>query len=617
MPGLFGFIRITAKSFGVQFNAKKTMATMTHSLSHRSDYVLDTVFSESQGFAIGRISHSSAMRHSWPSSQEMESKQSKAFLHGNFTKDYRDTLQQDRMDGQLESTAEILCDLEGFYSLVLISRGFRSVVISVDRKGSEPLFYLEYNGTVFFAPEVKALLEIYEGPVELNPEAIPMFLSCGHLVGDQTLVSSIKRLPGGTYLQIQGNVLEQKPYWSFRPGVGVRHDHEENLQLELVDLLKEAVRKNLGNTDKTAIFLSGGLDSRGILAGSLLASKDNGQQLKTVSWGVAENIPGSDAFIARLIAENFHLDHHFFQRKADRYAEVFEETNFLTDGLSDTAAFHPYEYTIMKQIKDMGFERVLRGDETFGWHGRVYNFHEAAAMVGLRSIRKMTLFSKMLRPKYFREWSDGSDAVMSRLQSDTEGMEAVDAKDYLYYSHRLQGFLHSCASYKQIHFDHRNVLLDDCILEFLLRIPWALRLNKELYRKAVFSLFPPLNTFPFADSSGLENWDNELKRESGLNEHFQKQLEDEESGIWEYFDKEGVLSVFNSVSSSSEGEVMLSTLALGLKKKIRGHVFSLFPRQAEKIRSARAQTGISATNALFRFLVLKNWYDSFIDSRRS
>ena len=238
-------------------------------------------------------------------------------------------------------------------------------------------------------------------------------------------------------------------------------------------------------------------------------------------------------------------------------------------------------------------------------------------MVGLRSIRKMALFSKMLRPKYFREWSDGSDAVMSRLQSDTEGMEAVDAKDYLYYTHRLQGFLHSCASYKQILFDHRNVLLDDCILEFLLRIPWTLRLNKELYRKALFSIFPPLNSFPFADSSGLENWDHELKRESGLNEYLQKQLDDEKSGIWEYFDKEGVVSVFNSVSSSSEGEVLFSSLAVGLKKKIRGHVFSLFPRQAEKIRAARAQTAISATNAILRFLVLKNWHDTFVADRRS
>lgn len=251
------------------------------------------------------------------------------------------------------------------------------------------------------------MLAVCRGRVEPDPEAIPLFLSCGHLLGDQTLVSSIKRLPGGCYLKVQENIIERESYWSFCPGEEVGQESEENLKGELEELLKESVGRNLGSPDKTMIFLSGGLDSRGILAGALLFSNNNGRLLNTVSWGIDENIPGSDAYIAKQISERFHLQHRFFQRKADKYSEVFAETNYLVDGLSDVAAFHPYEFTILKEVKEMGFDRVLRGDETFGWHGNVYSSKEALAKVGLRSIGGIHLYSKIVRPKYFRDWSEG------------------------------------------------------------------------------------------------------------------------------------------------------------------------------------------------------------------
>lgn len=616
MPGLFGLIRIGGDTRLTKPFVQNAIDVMVHALSHRRDYVVDIAVSEMQGFAIGRISHPSADGHRWPRPQEMVgARQSKAFLHGVFTKDCTMNLSQERLNGLPSSAVEILRDLEGYYSLVLTHQNFHSVIISVDRKGSEPLFYLQQNGIVFFAPEVKALLAICDNRLELNPEAIPMFLSCGHLLGDQTLLSSIKRLPGGSYLQIQKNVIERKSYWTFRPGEEVSHNTEQELQEELIELLKASVRKNIGDPAKTIIFLSGGLDSRGILAGALINSCNTGQQLNTVTWGLADNIPGSDAAIAEQIAKKFNLRHTFFQRKANKYADAFEETNYITDGLSDIAAFHPHEFTIMKQIKEMGFDRVLRGDETFGWHGRVYNYKEAEAEVGLRTIRKIALYSKILRPKYYREWSDGSDASMARLENDISGMDPTDAKDYLYFTHRLQGYLNSCGSYKQVLFDHRNVFLDDSILDFLLRTPWQLRLNKELYRKALFAMYPSLNSIPLADYSGLENWNDELTRQTEMRKFMQQQLDDANSGIWEYFDRNAVATVFHSLSSSPINPLS-SSFRTRLRRKISGHIFSLFPRQAEQIRTKRFQSAIMPYEVLLRFLVLKNWHDTFIEGKR-
>ncbi|MCA9469727.1 MAG: hypothetical protein KC643_30380 [Nitrospira sp.] len=616
MPGLFGLMKIMKETSISQINIQSAMDIMANSLFHRRDYVLQTTISEVHGFGIGRISHPLGKGPSWPSAYDVQVGRRNVFLHGEFSKDCAHVLGSVSLGNLQISAGEVLRKLEGYYSLVFVHHDFQSIILGVDRKGSEPMFYLEQNGFLFFAPEVKALLAVCRGRVEPDPEAIPLFLSCGHLLGDQTLVSSIKRLPGGCYLKVQENIIERESYWSFCPGEEVGQESEENLKGELEELLKESVGRNLGSPDKTMIFLSGGLDSRGILAGALLFSNNNGRLLNTVSWGIDENIPGSDAYIAKQISERFHLQHRFFQRKADKYSEVFAETNYLVDGLSDVAAFHPYEFTILKEVKEMGFDRVLRGDETFGWHGNVYSSKEALAKVGLRSIGGIHLYSKIVRPKYFRDWSEGGAAAMARVKSKIQGMEPNDAKDYVYFTHRLQTYLHSCAAYKQVLFEHRNVLLDDSILTFLRRVPWHLRLNKNLYEKAVLALYPPLNSIPFAENSGLEDWNGILKKESVLQSFMQEQLEDGNSGIWEYFDKQAVNSLFKKILSDQQVHSWSSSWGVWLRRKISGGIFSAFPRHSERIRAERFQSVISPYQALFRLLVLKNWHETFIEGKR-
>lgn len=205
---------------------------------------------------------------------------------------------------------------------------------------------------------------------------------------------------------------------------------------------------------------------------------------------------------------------------------------------------------------------------------------------------------------------------MARVKSKIQGMEPNDAKDYVYFTHRLQTYLHSCAAYKQVLFEHRNVLLDDSILTFLRRVPWHLRLNKNLYEKAVLALYPPLNSIPFAENSGLEDWNGILKKESVLQSFMQEQLEDENSGIWEYFDKQAVNSLFKKILSDQQVHSWSSSWGVWLRRKISGGIFSAFPRHSERIRAERFQSVISPYQALFRLLVLKNWHETFIEGKR-
>ena len=621
MPGIFGVVTLNPTNQLTENYSSSVLSTMGRCLKHRDDYVLDRFISTSHGLAIGRYSNSSTMNIRWPKIETTSKFDPKVLFHGIIFEDSTDVFSLKRIEELQMDPEKLLNGINGYFSLMMFNGSRNTIIISVDRRASEPIFYFQTKDMIYFAPEVKALLAVYPQDLELNAEGISMFLACGHLLGDQTMISSIKRLPGGCYLKIQNNQLVQKSYWSFRPGSEVGRETEGMLKEELAELLKIAVRNNLGNPQKTAIFLSGGVDSRGILAGALTSLGGKSKDLNTISWGIDEEVNGSDPNIAKKLAQKLHLNHIFLPRLTNRYADDFEETNYIVDGLSDIAAFHPYEYSIMKQIKNSGIDRVLRGDEVFGWKERAYSHIQAEAEVGIRPLQVLPFYAKLLHQKFYSLWSDGSDLAISKLRSEIKGMEPNDAKDYIYFVHRLQGYLHTSAYYKQVHLDHRNVLLEDSILKFLTRVPWELRIDKRLFRKTIYEMNPDLWTIPIANRTGYENWGNEMVEPSPLREYLLMQINDTQSGVWEYFNKTAMLNFFNSLSFtppslSSQNERKLEFFKNRIRGRAKKTFFSFLPQLASDIRSKRLQREILPHHVLLRFLVFKNWHDQFISMRK-
>jgi hypothetical protein len=620
MPGLFGCVTLDPHTRVTREYAWNTLKTMSQSLAHRDDYALDTFISQDHGLAIARLCHDSLRNNMWPGPEAESALAPHVFLHGVLDESYSNILRQKHLEVLPSNAESILLSLSGFYSIAMVTHERQTVILSVDRRASEPIYYTQQEEMILFAPELKALLAVYSGRPQLNAEAVPILLASGHLLADQTLVSSIQRLPGGCFLQIQSGRMDRRSYWSFRPGSAAGKDSEAALQDELAELLSNAVKRNLGNPEKTVIFLSGGVDSRGILGGALAAMDGKGQRVNTVSWGVRDDIPGSDAAIAGQLAQKFNLRHTFFQRKIHNYSGLFEETNHLLDGSSDIAAFHPYEFTIMKQIKEMGFERVLRGDQSLGLKERGFEraLRDDQSLVGvdIRPLRGLMVYSKLLHPRYYQSWSNGSDAVIDRLKTEIQGMEPNDAKDYLYFAHRLQCYLHSAAYYKQILFDHRNIFLGDHILDFLARVPGYLRVNKKLYTKTVFAMYPALWSVPIANRSSLENWAHEMVTNSPLRQYLLKQLDDTGSEIWTYFDRRTLINFFSSLPSPSGSESTSRYIMMYLQRGAKAMLFSLLPRLATRIQVHRFRSIIMPHEVLMRFMVLKDWHDKFVSGHR-
>jgi hypothetical protein len=246
----------------------------------------------------------------------------------------------------------------------------------------------------------------------------------------------------------------------------------------------------------------------------------------------------------------------------------------------------------------------------------------AQVEVGIRPLRGLTAYSELLHPRYYQSWSDGSDAVMDQLNAEIQGMEPDDAKDYLYFTQRLQYHLNSAAYYKQVLLDHRNVFLDEPILDFIARIPGHLRVYKKLYMKTVFGMYPDLWNFPvtsrssIANHSSLENWAHVMVTNSPLHQYLLKQIDDTSSEVWEFFDRKTMINFFNSLPSSSDPRPTSSYLRMYVQSGAKTVLFRSMPRLATRIQMHRFRSTIMPHEVLMRFVVLKNWHDKFISGHR-
>ena len=198
---------------------------------------------------------------------------------------------------------ELLPRLHGMFAFALWDARRQRLLLARDRLGIKPLYYARVNRELFFASEAKSLLANPDLPRRLNRHAVERLLTYLYLPGTQTLLEGIQRLPPGHWLSWQNGELQIAPYWQVRLETP-RAISEDEAVAEFRRHFEEAVRSHLVSDVPVGAFLSGGLDSAGVVAQMARL----GQRPKTFTigfTGVDDERP-----IARRLAERFGTDHH-------------------------------------------------------------------------------------------------------------------------------------------------------------------------------------------------------------------------------------------------------------------------------------------------------------------
>jgi asparagine synthase (glutamine-hydrolysing) len=256
----------------------------------------------------------------------------------------------------------------GMFGLAIWDAGARRLVLARDRLGIKPVYYAPVGRGIVFGSEPKAILASGRLEPEVDPLALQAYLALRYVPAPLSIFRGMRKLPAGHLLVFDRDGWREIPYWDVgfepRPWTSERREIER-----FEELFDDAVRLRLISDVPLGAFLSGGLDSSGIVA-SMARVGDT--RPKTFSIGFEEQDFDERRF-ARRVAEDIGTE-HFEGLATARLGEYLEELAYFHDEpFADPASLptlllsrHTREHVTVALSGD-------GGDEIFAGYDRYYS----------------------------------------------------------------------------------------------------------------------------------------------------------------------------------------------------------------------------------------------------
>ena len=196
--------------------------------------------------------------------------------------------------------------LRGMFAFAIWDAKNQRLYMARDRFGEKPLFLREEGESLYFASEIKALLELPQAKPGVNLSAVWDFLAFRYVPGPKTLLEGIRKLNPGTCATWEKGRLTERRYWSApdRESPPEKTPPRDVVQTFL-GRLDDAVKLQMVSDVPFGAFLSGGLDSSTIVA---LMTRHN-SNVRTFSVGFGEG-GYSELAYANVVARHFGTQHH-------------------------------------------------------------------------------------------------------------------------------------------------------------------------------------------------------------------------------------------------------------------------------------------------------------------
>jgi asparagine synthase (glutamine-hydrolysing) len=229
----------------------------------------------------------------------------------------------------------------GMFAIGIWDRQERLLFLARDRIGKKPLYYGWAGGSFLFGSELKALWPHPEFDFSIAPEALGDFLQLGYVPGERTIFASVKKLPGGTILQLDplaGPRARPRPvpYWSLRDvaaaGLEAQSAGQVPDEAELEALLRDAVARRMVADVPVGAFLSGGVDSSLVTAMMAEIASEPVRSF-SIGFGVSE---WNEAEHAMNVARHIGTRHEeLYVTSADLVAVVEDLPGILDEPFAD------------------------------------------------------------------------------------------------------------------------------------------------------------------------------------------------------------------------------------------------------------------------------------------
>ncbi|MEM7466643.1 MAG: asparagine synthase (glutamine-hydrolyzing) [Pseudomonadota bacterium] len=262
---------------------------------------------------------------------------------------------------------EFLSRLNGMYGFAIHNAAKDELMIVRDRIGVKPVYYYQDAHKIVFASEAKAILAHPDVRAELDTNALALFFKYGYVPTPYTLFQGIKKLPPASLMRLRGREQIIDSYWDVSFANKFTHGEEQVLD-ELEELLQSAVSMQMVADVPLGAFLSGGLDSSGIVH---LMQESGVETINTYSIGFGDEYSLHDETdAAQQFANDYETNHHAILVTPDVQTLLPKLVRMLDEPLADSS------FVVTYLVSELAAETVkvilsgVGGDEIFGGYRR-------------------------------------------------------------------------------------------------------------------------------------------------------------------------------------------------------------------------------------------------------
>jgi len=253
--------------------------------------------------------------------------------------------------------------LQGMFAFALWDKVDQTLFIARDRIGKKPLYWWHGGGDkLAFASEIKCLLEIPGFERKIDSTAVVDYLKYLYVPAPKTIYRNVYKLLPGHFLTLKiGETPQIEEYWDINFTCNDGLDFASATD-QLLDLIKQQTANRMVADVPLGAFLSGGVDSSGLVA---LMAQSSPNPVQTCTIGFADKEHDESPY-AREVSERYSTQHNEFKVQDNLIDTVKLLPRFFDEPFADSSALPTYHVSRVARQKVTVALAGDGGDESFG-----------------------------------------------------------------------------------------------------------------------------------------------------------------------------------------------------------------------------------------------------------
>lgn len=395
--------------------------------------------------------------------------------------------------------------LNGNFALVICDLREKKAILVNDRNTLRPIYYAQHDGGLLFGPQAGPILQGPSFKKEVDIEGVAMNLAFGEFWGDKTLFSGIHYLEPASALTFRQGELTRTRYWdlNYQPDPGLS---DGTAVEQLIAAIKRATAIRMKDNLRYGLSLSGGLDSRAVLA-SIEPERRKG--LPTFAYGP---LHCGEVRIAEQVARKCGTAHRSIEITPELIIQSAERAVRLTEGRMSlwlsymVPAYRAIAGDIDVVFDGLGFGQTLGG--AFLRRSRVAGMSREDMYADFQKDRSVFREAELLQVFHPRYHDIAREAPASAFGGVYQKMSSRDPRlafDEFYWHSRL-AYIATMHVYGRELVEISCPTVDNDLNTLAYSLPPEKRLGHYIYREFLKKLSPELAGIPYNKTMVPAGW---------------------------------------------------------------------------------------------------------------